>query len=384
MSSSFLFADILIADPDFDFAHTVRMVLQSAGYTVRRVEQGQAVLEAVSKLTPDLILLSVALPDISGYEVTRQIKREGSSSIIPIIMIGEQDHEEDIAAALNAGADEFLRKPVSNAELLLRVRAMLRLKGMTDALAKLNATLEQKVIERTQALEQAHERLRHGEKLSALGRLAASVAHDINNPLTGILNYIYLLKQEYVTNTALVEDLALIERQVNVIADLVRQLQNFSKPPRKNRVPVALPVILDDILALVGKDLEKRNIEVTSTCPTDLPNMLAAPDQISEVFMNLMVNARDAMPEGGKLDINVFSDKGHIVAEISDTGMGMSEEVKAHLFEPFFTTKGEHGTGLGLAICYRIIEEHGGEIDVESQPNEGTTFQIRLPYIKHT
>ncbi len=379
MTSGFLFADILIIDPSAEFVAEVRGVLQSAGYVVRRVAEGRAALDAIRQRPPDLVLLASALPDMDAYEVTRQIKREAALPFVPVIMLSERDRPEDISAALNAGADEFLQKPVARAELLVRARAMLRLKRTTDELRTLNATLEQKVAERTAELEEAHHKLRHAEKLSALGRLAASVAHDINNPLSGILSYLYLLKDDLPDDLAIQEDLALIERQVGVISSLVKKLQNFSKPPRVERAPVAVDEVIGDVLALTGKDLEKRKIEVAFDAQAPLPTVLAAYDQLSEVFMNLVVNARDAMPEGGKLTVCAHPENGHVVAQVSDTGHGIPPEVRERLFEPFFTTKGEQGTGLGLAICYRIVQEHGGDLAVTSEVGQGTTFTVRLP-----
>jgi two-component system NtrC family sensor kinase len=290
--------------------------------------------------------------------------------------------QADIAAALNAGADEFLRKPITNAELLLRVRAMLRLKAAHEALEELNATLEQKVEDRTRELEEAHAALRHNEKLSALGRLAASVAHDINNPLSSILTYLYLLKQDTGPDAQMTEDLTLIERQVNVIANLVKQLRDFSKPTQQQRRAIALQDVIDDVIMLTSKDLEKRNIEVAGHYSPALPDVHAAADQMSEILLNMVVNARDAMPDGGKLTLEAYPEDDSVVLKVTDTGCGMSQETQDRIFEPFFTTKGEEGTGLGLSICYRIIQEHDGQIAVESEVGSGTTFTITLPQAK--
>ncbi|MBN2394394.1 MAG: response regulator [Anaerolineae bacterium] len=378
-----LFAEILIADTVVSSVLEMRTVLQNMGYLVRRVENGQAILEETRDHPPDLILLTDNLPDIDGHSVIRQIRSKGHTAFIPMIILSDRDDQDSIAAALNAGADEVLVKPVTNAELLLRVRAMLRLKQSTDTLTDLNATLEQKVEERTRALEEAHARLRHAEKLAAMGNMAASVAHDINNPLTGILTYLYLMKQDAPVDSEMQKDLELIERQAQVIAQLVKQLQTFSRPPQKDKHPVPLGAILNDILTLIGHDLRKRNIKVACECAYSLPEVLAAPDQLSEVFMNLIVNARDAMPDGGTLEIRAeVETENTLLVRVSDTGSGIAPEIMEHLFEPFHTTKGDHGTGLGLAICYRIMEEHEGDIWVDSRPGQGTTFMIRLPSVQ--
>ncbi|MBN1878374.1 MAG: response regulator [Anaerolineae bacterium] len=379
----FLFANILIVDSSSAFVSETRQVLQAAGYVVRHIEKGREVLAQVEDAPPDLILLATELVDMDGYDVVRQLKRTRELPFVPIIMMGAQERHADITAALNAGADEFLRKSVSNVELLVRVRAMLRLKQTTDELADLNATLEEKVVERTRELEQAHAHLRHTEKLSALGNLAASVAHDINNPLTGILSSLYLMRQDLPADSALVEDVDLIEQQVHIISKLVRQLQNFARPPRLERHPVMLSDIVNSVVTFMRKDLQKNKIEILCECTPDLPLVMAVPDQMGEIFLNLVINARDAMPDGGTLRVYTgTADHNNVYVKIADTGMGISEEIQHHIFEPFFTTKGDKGTGLGLAICYRIVQEHGGNIEVESVVGQGTKFIVQLPAMR--
>jgi two-component system NtrC family sensor kinase len=318
---------------------------------------------------------------MTGYEVARQLKSDQSSSFIPVIMTAPAEGA-DVAAALNAGADEFIGKPVDNAELLIRIRAMLRMKDITDDLTELNATLDQKVEERTRQLEEAHAKLRHNEKLSALGRLSASVAHEVNNPLGAIMAHIYLLKQDLPDKTSsLWESLDVIEHEVDVIADLVDQLRSFSKPPRKERRPVNLNEVVENVMTLAGKELQKQHIDVTLDLQGPLSLVEASEDQLEEVFMNLVLNARDAMPEGGELMICTQEDDSCVQAQVIDTGQGIDPEIEDRIFEPFFTTKGEKGTGLGLAISHSIVDEHNGEIEVESEVGRGTTFNLRLPKI---
>jgi signal transduction histidine kinase len=381
MNLAGLFSDILVVDEATDFVRSIRSVLQSAGYIVRSVSNGAAALEAARSDPPDLILLSASLPDMTGYEVARQLKSDQSSSFIPVIMTAPAEGA-DVAAALNAGADEFIGKPVDNAELLIRIRAMLRMKDITDDLTELNATLDQKVEERTRQLEEAHAKLRHNEKLSALGRLSASVAHEVNNPLGAIMAHIYLLKQDLPDKTSsLWESLDVIEHEVDVIADLVDQLRSFSKPPRKERRPVNLNEVVENVMTLAGKELQKQHIDVTLDLQGPLSLVEASEDQLEEVFMNLVLNARDAMPEGGELMICTQEDDSCVQAQVIDTGQGIDPEIEDRIFEPFFTTKGEKGTGLGLAISHSIVDEHNGEIEVESEVGRGTTFNLRLPKI---
>lgn len=373
-----LFADILVLGPDAELVRAVRPVLQAAGYTVRSLNPGEEPLESVRLIPPDLILLDWNLPDTDGLQLIRLLKSDPVLPFIPLIATTVDPTKEKVTAALDAGADEFIAQPIDNVELLTRVRAMLRLKAVTDELAELNATLEQKVIERTRELEQAQATLRHNEKLAALGRMAASIAHEINNPLSAILLNLYLLQQNPSDQTTR-ESLHVIQQQVEAIARLTEQLRNFARPPRKERRKVAINEIIENILSLVGKELQKQKIQVERKLDPNVPPIVAAPDQIGEVLMNLIVNARDAMPEGGTLSICTGADCNGVYVCVADTGVGIPAEILPRVFEPFFTTKAEHGTGLGLAISHSIMQEHGGEISVESQVGQGTKFTLHFP-----
>jgi signal transduction histidine kinase len=375
-----LFADIFIVDTDRDFIRSIRSVLQAAGYAVRSATPTAALLPEVADRPPDLILLAMTPSTTSDAQhMIRRLKNETRLPFIPIIATAHAPTQAEVAAILNAGADEFIAKPVHNAELLTRVKAMLRLKKTTDQLADLNTTLEQKVMARTAQLEEAQARLRHAEKLSALGRLAASVAHEINNPLSSILLHLYLVEKAEPADPDLRASMGIIEGQIEAIARLVEQLRNFSKPPRQEYQRVNLNHVLEDVLALTGKELEQQKIDVVREFDGALTPVSAARDQMSEVFMNLIVNAQDAMPDGGTLTLRTQAREDTVRVQVCDTGVGIAPEIADRIFEPFFTTKGEEGTGLGLSICHSIVQEHGGDIHVASDVGRGTTFHIRLP-----
>ncbi|MCX7683558.1 MAG: ATP-binding protein, partial [Anaerolineae bacterium] len=327
----------------------------------------------------DLILLELSLPDADELHLIRSLKSDPVLPFIPLIATKAHPTREEVTAILDAGADEFITKPIDNVELLTRVRAMLRLKAVTDELADLNATLEQKVLERTRELEKAHAALRHNEKLAALGRLAASVAHEINNPLSAILLHIYLLRQNLPQEESVQEGLDAIQQQIELIARLTEQLRDFARPPRRERRKMAINEVIENTLSLVGKELQKHNIHVERKLDPNVPPVMIAPDQIGEVLMNLIVNARDAMPEGGTLRICTHAGCDGVYVCVADTGVGIPPEILPRVFEPFFTTKGEHGTGLGLAISHSIMHEHGGDITVESQVGQGTKFTLYFP-----
>jgi len=382
MSLDLLFARVLVADGDVQRVTPMRYTLQEAGYLVQRVGSVAALFRALQENPPDVLFLADTFPDADSYDLVRRLKRGADFPFIPIVLLSNEGDEERIAQAVNAGADEVLLFPLSPATLLLRVRAMIRFKRVNDELRALNLTLEQKVQERTRQLEEAQARLRYAEKLSALGRLAATIAHEINTPISVILTYLYLMKGELEQDSPLREDLSLLEREINRIAELVKRLRSFSKPVQHERKMVSILDVVEDVLRLTGKDLESRRIAVTVEKPETLPLIQASPGELYEVFMNLILNARDAMPEGGQLRITLAQRDAWIEVVIADTGIGIPEELRERIFEPFFTTKGEQGTGLGLAVVYRIIQEHGGDIYVESQADKGATFRFYLPVVE--
>ncbi len=374
-----LFAHILIAHPDPDLIKRVRLVLQSAGYIVRSVETAQAILETIQTDPPDLILLGPALPDTDSPALLRRLRNSSSTLFIPVIVVPDPDIPLDIGTVISAGAHEIIHSPTDNAELLVRVRAMLRLKSTTDALVNLNATLERQVIERTQELEKAQASLRHTEKLAALGRLSAMIVHEVNNPLTGILSYLHLIREELPTNSPARSDMDMVEQQLHAITHLMQQLRDFARPPRLDRQAVSLNTVIKGVLSMSRRELEKGRIQISELLDPALPLVWASADQMVEVLLNLLLNARDAMPQGGLLTVHSWSEQGRVYIRVADTGTGMADEVMERIFEPFFTTKGKSGTGLGLAICHKIIHDHEGEIAVQSQVGQGSVFTITLP-----
>jgi signal transduction histidine kinase len=167
---------------------------------------------------------------------------------------------------------------------------------------------------------------------------------------------------------------------VNRIARIVRNLGDFARLYPRQRVPTSLQDILQTTIDLVRYDKNFRKIEITTDVRSAKPVKID-PDQMQQVFLNLLLNARDAMPDGGRLDIAVFESDGRVMLTVRDTGTGIDGDVRDKVFDPFFTTKGPaRGTGLGLSVCYSIVKDHGGTIEVESAKHQGTTFTITLPF----
>ncbi len=254
------------------------------------------------------------------------------------------------------------------------------------AIAIENARLFQAEREHLRQLKESQARLIHAEKMSALGRLVASLTHEVNNPLQAVQSGLYVLRESLeidADHADLHEDLIIIEGEIQRIANLMQRLREFSRPVKLEPRPTDLQRLLDNILELAGKHLQQHHIVVARQWDDQIPQLMLTPDQLTQVMMNLVLNAIDAMPDGGTLSIaaslNRTTDEAPVVCiDVSDTGQGIAPEVLLHVFEPFYTTK-TAGTGLGLAISYEIIQSLGGEINVSSAPGTGTTFRIKLP-----
>jgi len=241
--------------------------------------------------------------------------------------------------------------------------------------SELYKSLERQMIE----LREAQEQLIQAAKLAAIGELAANVAHEINNPLTSIIGFVELMK-EYDDIELIKNRLEIIEHESIRARDIVRELLNFARKRPLQLSDVDINSILREVSLLTGTQAKSARVQIIEEYG-EIPKMIGDPNQLKQVFVNLINNAIHAMPEGGRLEIKTSRIDEEISIIFKDTGTGIPADILPRIFEPFFTTKREKGTGLGLSISYRIIEDHGGRIDVESEEGKGTTFIIRLPVI---
>jgi two-component system, NtrC family, sensor kinase len=236
------------------------------------------------------------------------------------------------------------------------------------------------VIENVTERAQLEEQLLQREKLSSIGLLAAGVAHEVNTPLAGISSYAQMLLQQIDGNDPKRRLLEKIHLQTLRASGIVNNLLNFSRTGDTQFREIDLNQVLDDTLQLLEPQLRNARLEIARNDGRDLPAAYGNASKLQQVFMNLILNARDAMPNGGRLSINTRLVDTSLVVDFRDTGIGMAPEVIARIYDPFFTTKEVgQGTGLGLALSYGILQEHGGRIFVESRPGEGTHFTIKLP-----
>jgi two-component system NtrC family sensor kinase len=259
------------------------------------------------------------------------------------------------------------------------------LKAANEKLFEWGKTLEKKVEERTKELREMQAHLIQSEKLASLGKLAAGIAHEINNPLGGILIYSHLLLEDTDRNSPHYENLKKIVKETSRCKDIVKGLLEFARPKEPEMSLININEIVDSSLAIMEGQAFFQNIVIKKVYASDLPKTVADSAQLQQVFMNIILNAAEAMDGSGSLTIHTSlnRDAPFIDVKFTDTGHGIKEEDKARIFEPFFTTKQVgKGTGLGLSICYSIIQKHQGTIEVESEPEKGSTFTVKLPVMR--
>jgi len=284
-----------------------------------------------------------------------------------------------------AGGDLEYRLPVRSGDELGDLAESFN--KMTLQVGGVQTRIEEQVRRKTAELERVHKTLLSSEKMASIGKLAATVAHEINNPLFGILTYARLvsralLKHEIPGREELVEEVQTIERESKRCGDLVKNLLTFSRQAPSHREPNDLNTVVDRAVLLVKHKLDMQSIVLKETLAEGLPPVECDANQIQQVVLVLMVNASEAMPKGGTLEVATEFDTAaeHCAVRVKDTGSGIPPEVLPRIFDPFFTTKEDQNrTGLGLAVAHSIVEQHAGEISVRSTPGEGTEFLVTLP-----
>ncbi|HAX76616.1 MAG TPA: hybrid sensor histidine kinase/response regulator [Cyanobacteria bacterium UBA11372] len=418
---------ILIVDDNPNNIRVLFEFLNQSGFKVSVVKSGEAALEKIPLIQPELILLDVMMPGIDGFETCRRLKADASTKDIPVIFMTALSDTEHKVKGLQIGAVDYITKPFQFEEVLARVNVHLALRKAQIKL--MNEVAERKQIENQlqqtlKDLKKAQTQLIQNEKMSSLGQLVAGVAHEINNPI----NFIYgnishadeyiqdLLRlleryQQYYPNPVaqlqaeleaididfLLEDLPKILNSMKLgtdrIRQIVRSLRIFSRTDEAEIKSVDIHEGIDSTLMILGHRLKafssRPSIEVVKEYGK-LPLVECYPGQLNQVFMNILSNGIDALEEA--IDMQKIStpsiairtevvDGKTIGIRITDNGMGMPEDVRQKIFDPFFTTKPVgKGTGMGLSISYQIItEKHGGTLSCTSKPGQGTEFAIAIP-----
>jgi len=338
----------------------------------------EAVIQRTTRAIGWIAFISMAIGAFLSIWAIRSITRPVKALVADSKRIGGGDLTH---RSLVQGSDEI-------AELAGSFNQMVdQLQISYNQLSDLNRTLEERVKERTRQLEEAQAQLLQAEKLASIGQLAAGIAHELNNPLMVIMGNTQLalrmLRGEPIPKDLipeLKELLQALDQESHRSKTIVGNLLDFSRVKPPMEVASDLHKLLDESLNLVGHQASLQSVEVVKRYAKDLPLLKADPGQLKQVFVNCILNAVQAMPQGGRLTLETARSQTHLTVRIQDTGVGISEELVSKVFDPFFTTKEVgKGTGLGLSVSYGIIQHHQGTINLNSKIGQGTTVTIQLP-----
>ena len=408
-------ARILIVDDDPGNLTALSRVLQSH-YDVLGAPSGERALEIAARIPkPDLILLDVMMPGMDGYTVLARLRENPDTLDIPVIFVTGLDSTEEEEHGLELGAVDYIAKPYRPPTILARVHTQLELKHARDFLHDQNIYLEAELVRRQKENQQVQIQLLQSDKLASIGQLAAGIAHEINNPvgfvtsnlgsLDSYMKAIFELLDAYEAleglcpsnETALSQIRELKQKKkIDIIrsdigplisesreglmrvAKIVTDLKSFSRAGSTDLEWSDLHKGLDSTLNVVWNEI-KYHCTLNKDYG-DIPKVYCIPSQLNQVFLNLLVNAAQAISQKGEITIRTGQIGEEAFIAIADTGVGIPAETLSRLFEPFFTTKPVgKGTGLGLSIAYNIVQKHRGRIEVESTVGKGTTFTVWLP-----
>jgi signal transduction histidine kinase len=350
---------IMVVDDNQDFVDFIRKILESNEFKVSVAPNGKTAMEKALFDMPELVLLDLKLPDIPGEEVLTRIKEIDKD--IAVIVITGYGGEQVAVDMMRKGAIDFLSKPIDH-EILLS--------SMQNALEIRDAQIEDRRFDRYPSLE----------------RFFPFLAHEIRNPLHAISGALAIIQRRSdLKDEILAQSVKIIHEEVQHLNEFVQECLNFVRPPDAVRfIGVEINEIISVVMNVIFHMLESesKKIRVVTDIAPQLPKVYANYEELKQVFLNIVKNAYEAMPDGGKLTIKACLRTGSekdIEITFADNGIGIKKENLDKLFNPFFTTK-VRGTGLGLALCRRIIvERYHGKIHIESKENKGTTVKIELP-----
>jgi len=369
---------VLVVDDSRPVVLMIKSMLEEEAYNVITAFSGEEGMEKAIEEMPDVILLDVMMPGIDGFETCRRLKDNSKTMDIPVLMVTAVNDTASKVSGLKSGCCDYVTKPFNVLELLARVNSQMRIKMLHDELKSKNDEL----VKTYNHLKETQSQMVQMAKLSALGEMIAGVAHELNNPLTGIIGYTELLLSSEAAEKFR-RQIQKIYKQADRCRKIIQNLMIFSREQSSEKVICSLNKILQEVLEIINYQLTSDGVKIYKDFACDLPEMLLDRNQLQQVFLNMLNNSHQAMDNiRGEKSITIRSYREGTLAkvEIRDTGRGIPSENLDKIFDPFFTTKsvGE-GTGLGLSICYGIIKDHGGQIKVESTPGKGTAFTVEIP-----
>ena len=390
---------ILIIDAELPNVQFLERILRGVRIeNLMSTTDSRTALSLFQELRPDLVLIDWLMERVNGRAVVEQLRAMiPAGDFIPIIVLTADVTLQTRQLALASGANDFITKPIDAFEVVLRIANMVQMRLARLGLYEEKQVLEESVRQCRRDLEQARAEVRgsqrvlvQSQRLSAIGTMASGVAHDFKNALMLIMGSGEILlhdaERQRLTNENAIPLLQEILAAAQDASTLVGQLRGFSRSGDSGEVhqPVNLNSVIEQAVSFTKPKWDTQAFAAGSQIRVkvdfqDIPAIPGNAARLRDAITNLIFNAVDAMPQGGILTLRTRAEGEAVLLEVSDTGIGMTEEVRRSCFEPFFTTKGEQGTGLGLAMVFSIVQHHSGTIDIASEPGKGTTFTVRLP-----
>ncbi len=349
---------------DTDFEYKVPLV---NSWTVTAVRSAQGVYGELEHFLKNIFIANIVI-GLLMFAIAVFLARRIAGPIEELVLAANKFSEGDLSSPVAVKGSEEINILSKEFEVMRR------------KLLESYSNLEERIEERTEALREAQFQISHQEKMASLGLLAAGVAHEIGNPLTGISSMAQIIKRR-IKDPEIEKYISTILSNIDRISRIVRELVDFTRPSSYESANVNPNEVIQSAVGIARYDKRAKNIDLQMDLDSNLPALFLVEDQLLQVFINVLINAMDACSEStGKLIIRSFTKKGNVYIHFTDNGTGIPEEHLAKIFEPFFTTKKVgKGTGLGLSVSYGIIKNLNGTIQVKSRLNEGSTFIIEIP-----
>jgi signal transduction histidine kinase len=384
-------ARLLLVDDCVANISLLENILNRLGFTkIETVTDSRETFARIEQFKPDLIILDLNMPHLDGFAVMQHLgKTVPHGTFLPVLVLTADTTAETKRKALSSGATDLVTKPFNPSEVFMRIRNLLEIRFLHLELHTHNQTLEVKIAERTRELRDMQQQVIEQERLRAFGEMAGGIVHDFNNALMSIVGYsdILLHDENMLRNPKKARDfLEIINIAGQDAAQVISRLRDFYRPRALTDVfaRVNLNEIIEQVVRLTqpkwkGQALAEGRTITMRLDLAKLPPVSGNAAELREIATNLVFNAVDALPADGVITLRSSVEADMAVLEVSDTGSGMTEEVRRRCLEPFFSTKGEKGTGLGLSMVFGIVKRHGGSVEIESTIGIGTTFRILLP-----
>ncbi|MDD9971093.1 MAG: response regulator [Myxococcales bacterium] len=397
----------LVADDEATNRILLKRLLGKWGYDVEVADNGTRAWEVLSGDDgPRLAVLDWQMPGLDGVDICRRLKGQRGDGYVYTVLVTHKAGKNDLSTGLDAGADDFIRKPVDPAELRSRLGVAKRVLAYDAKLADTNRLLHQYAAEMEALAEERAKQLVHADRMATLGVLSAGVAHEVNNPATFISGNAQTLERFCKDLIPLLDGqveklpaedarkvrfileeapatIAGIQNGVARIAKIVSGLKAYARQERGERSLCALAECVQRATELCAFQLGKKSVLIESKVDETLPQVRVDAQQIEQVLVNLIVNAADAMDGRDDATIRISSvvEGDMVVLIVQDNGPGIPETVMSKVFDPFFTTKAPgKGTGLGLSICRRIVDDHAGRLSAHNLAEGGARFRVALPW----